>query len=133
MFLNFNKKRTKQLIKASQTVEGMSKCRLDWLEENKQSVCGNIYESWFSGNTVFIVSSFGNEYKLFCSRNDELSIYLIEDIEEFLKFINIGELMSTDRKAMVKALNNVKSLPANGVVVIQNNKIFLYDFVGVKY
>ena len=133
MFLNFNKKRTKQLIKASQTAEGMSKCRLDWLEENKQSVCGNIYESWFSGNTVFIVSSFGNEYKLFCSRNDELSIYLIEDIEEFLKFINIGELMSTDRKAMVKALNNVKSLPANGVVVIQNNKIFLYDFVGVKY
>ena len=133
MFLNFNKKRTKQLIKASQTAEGMSKCRLDWLEENKQSVCGNIYESWFSGNTVFIVSSFGNEYKLFCSRNDELSIYLIEDIEEFLKFINIGELMSTDRKAMIKALNNVKSLPANGVVVIQNNKIFLYDFVGVKY
>ena len=133
MFLNFNKKRTKQLIKASQTADGMSKYRLDWLEENKQSVCGNIYESWFSGNTVFIVSSFGNEYKLFCSRNDELSIYLIEDIEEFLKFINIGELMSTDREAMVKALNNVKSLPANGVVVIQNNKIFLYDFVGVKY
>ena len=133
MFLNFNKKRTKQLIKASQTAEGMSKCRLDWLEENKQSVCGNIYESWFSGNTVFIVSSFGNEYKLFCSRNDELSIYLIEDIEEFLKFINIGELMSTDREAMAKALNNVKPLPANGVVVIQNNKIFLYDFVGVKY
>lgn len=133
MFLNFNKKRTKQLIKASQTADGMSKYRLDWLEENKQSVCGNIYESWFSGNTVFIVSSFDNEYKLFCSRNDELSIYLIEDIEEFLKFINIGELMSTDREAMVKALNNVKSLPANGVVVIQNNKIFLYDFVGVKY
>ena len=133
MFLNFNKKRTKQLIKASQSAEGMSKCRLDWLEENKQSVCGNIYESWFSGNTVFIVSSFGNEYKLFCSRNDELSIYLIEDIEEFLKFINIGELMSTDREAMAKALNNVKPLPANGVVVIQNNKIFLYDFVGVKY
>ena len=133
MFLDFNKKRTKQLIKASQTAEGMSKYRLNWLEENKQSVCGNIYESWFSGNTVFIVSSFGNEYKLFCSRNDELSIYLIEDIEEFLKFINIGELMSTDKKAMVDALNNVKSLPATGVVVIQNDKIFLYDFVGVKY
>ena len=133
MFLSFNKKRTKQLVKASQTAEGMSKCRLDWLEENKQSVCGNICESWFSGNTVFIVSSFGNEYKLFCSRNDELSIYLIEDIEEFLKFINIGELMSTDKGAMIKALNNVKSLPANGVVVIQNDKIFLYDFVGVKY
>ena len=133
MFLNFNKKRTKQLIKASQTADGMSKYRLDWLEENKQSVCGNIYESWFSGNTVFIVSSFGNEYKLFCSRNDELSIYLIEDIEEFLKFIKIGELMSTDKKAMVDALNNVKSLPATGVVVIQNDKIFLYDFVGVKY
>ena len=133
MFLSFNKKRTKQLIKASHTADGMTKCRLDWLEVNKQSVCGNIYESWFSGNTVFIVSSFGNEYKLFCSRNDELSIYLIEDIEEFLKFIKIGELMSTDRGAMVRALNNVKPLPATGVVIIQNNKIFLYDFIGVKY
>jgi hypothetical protein len=133
MFLNFNRKRTKQLIKASSYADGMTKCRLDWLEENKQSVCGNIYESWFSGNTVFIVSGYENEYKLFCSRNDELSIYLIEDIEEFLKFINIGELMSTNREAMVEALNNVKPLPATGVVVIQNNKIFLYDFVGVKY
>jgi hypothetical protein len=133
MFLNFNKKRTKQLIKASSYADGMTKCRLDWLEENKQSVCGNIYESWFSGNTVFIVSGYENEYKLFCSKNDELSIYLIEDIEEFLKFINIGELMSTNKEAMVEALNNVKPLPATGVVVIQNNKIFLYDFVGVKY
>ena len=133
MFLNFNKKRTKQLIKASSYADGMTKCRLDWLEENKRSVCGNIYESWFSGNTVFIVSGFENEYKLFCSRNDELSIYLIEDIEEFLKFINIGELMSTNKEAMVAALDNVKPLPATGVVVIQNNKIFLYDFVGVKY
>lgn len=133
MFLNFNKKRTKQLIKASNTADGMTKCRLDWLEENKQSICGNIYESWFSGNTVFIVSGFENEYKLFCSRNDELSIYLIEDIEEFLKFIRIGELMSTNKETMVKALNNVKPLPATGIVVIQNDKIFLYDFVGVKY
>lgn len=133
MFLNFNKKRTKQLIKASSHADGMTKCRLDWLEENKQSVCGNIYESWFSGNTVFIVSGYENEYKLFCSKNDELSIYLIEDIEEFLKFINIGELMSTNKEAMVEALNNVKPLPATGVVVIQNNKLFLYDFVGVKY
>lgn len=133
MFLNFNKKITKQLIKASNKAEGMTKCRLDWLEENKQSICGNIYENWFSGNTVFIVSGFGNEYKLFCSRNDELSIYLIEDIEEFLKFIKIGELMSTNKEAMVKALNNIKPLPATGIVVIQNDKIFLYDFVGVKY
>ena len=65
MFLNFNKKKTKQLIKASRFADGMSKYRLDWLEENKQSVCGNIYESWFSGNTVFIVSGYKNEYKLF--------------------------------------------------------------------
>jgi hypothetical protein len=41
--------------------------------------------------------------------------------------------MSSNREAMVEALNNVKPLPATGVVVIQNNKIFLYDFVGVKY
>lgn len=133
MFLNFNKKKTKQLIKASRFADGMSKYRLDWLEENKQSVCGNIYESWFSGNTVFIVTSYDNEYKLLCSSNNDLSIYLIEDIEEFLNFINIGELQSTNKNAMVEALNNVKPLPSSGVAVIQNDKLFLYDFVGIKH
>lgn len=133
MFLDFNKKRTKTLIKASQSAEGMTRLRLDWLEQNKQSVCGNIYESWFSDNTVFVVTSYGNEYKLICSKRNELAIYLIEDIEEFLKFINIGELVSVDKEAMNRALENVRPLPATGVVVIQNNKLFLYDFRGYEY
>lgn len=133
MFLDFNKKRTKTLIKASQSAEGMTKLRLDWLEQNKQSVCGNIYESWFSDNTVFVVTSYGNEYKLICSKRNELAIYLIEDIEEFLKFINIGELVSVDKGAMKRALENVRPLPATGVVVIQNNKLFLYDFRGYEH
>ena len=133
MFLDFNKKRTKTLIKASQSAEGMTRLRLDWLEQNKQSVCGNIYESWFSDNTVFVVTSYGNEYKLICSKRNELAIYLIEDIEEFLKFINIGELVSVDKEAMNRALENVRPLPATGVVVIQNNKLFLYDFRGYEH
>jgi hypothetical protein len=133
MFLDFNRKRTKALIKASQSAEGMTKLRLDWLEQNKQSVCGNIYESWFSDNTVFVVTSYGNEYKLICSKRNELAIYLIEDIEEFLKFINIGELISVDKGAMNRALENVRPLPATGVVIIQNEKLFLYDFRGYEY
>ena len=133
MFLDFNKKRTKTLIKASRSAVGMTKLRLDWLEQNKKSVCGNIYESWFSDNTVFIVTSYKNEYKLICSKNNELSIYLIEDIEEFLKFINIDELVSVDQDAMTKALENVKPLPATGVAIIQNDKLFLYDFRGYEY
>lgn len=133
MFLDFNRKRTKALIKASRSAEGMTKLRLDWLEQNKQSVCGNIYESWFSDNTVFVVTSYGNEYKLICSKRNELAIYLIEDIEEFLKFINIGELISVDKGAMNRALENVRPLPATGVVIIQNEKLFLYDFRGYEY
>ena len=130
MFLDFNKKRTKQLIKASKLASGMTKLRLDWLEENKHSACGTIYEPWFSSNVVFIVTSHGNDYKLLCSYNDELAIYLIEDIEEFLDFINIDELVCSDRQTMIDALENVRPLPATGVVVIQNDKIFLYDFIG---
>ena len=133
MFLDFNRKRTKALIKASQSAEGMTKLRLDWLEQNKQSVCGNIYESWFSDNTVFVVTSYKNEYKLICSKRNELAIYLIEDIEEFLKFINIDELVSVDQDAMTRALENVKPLPATGVAIIQNDKLFLYDFRGYEY
>ncbi len=133
MFLDFNKKRTKTLIKASRSAVGMTKLRLDWLEQNRQSVCGNIYESWFSDNTVFVVTSYKNEYKLICSKRNELAIYLIEDIEEFLKFINIDELVSVDQDAMTRALENVKSLPATGVAIIQNDKLFLYDFRGYEY
>ena len=133
MFLDFNKKRTKALIKASRSAVGMTKLRLDWLEQNKQSVCGNIYESWFSDNTVFVVTSYKNEYKLICSKRNELAIYLIEDIEEFLKFINIDEMISVDQDAMIKALENVRPLPATGVVIIQNEKLFLYDFRGYEY
>lgn len=133
MFLDFNKKRTKQLIKASKTASGMKRLRLDWLEENKQSVCGCIYETWFSSNVVFIISRYNNEYKLFYSHNDELSIYLIEDIDEFLEFINIDELISANKKGMIDALNNVKPLPATGVVVIQDDKLFLYDFLGGQH
>lgn len=133
MFLDFNKKRTKTLIKASRSAAGMTRLRLDWLEQNKQSVCGNIYESWFSDNTVFVVTSYKNEYKLICSKRNELAIYLIEDIEEFLKFINIDELVSIDQDAMTKALENVKPLPATGVAIIQNDKLFLYDFRGYEY
>jgi hypothetical protein len=124
----FNRKITKQLIKASMTAEGMSKFRLDWLEENKGSACGNIYEPWFSSNTVFIITRCDDEYKLFCSKRDELSVYLIEDIEAFLGFVNIGELRCTDKEALRKSLDNVRPLPPNGVAVVQNDKLYLYDF-----
>ena len=130
MFLDFNKKRTKQLIKASRLATGMTKLRLDWLEENKHSACGAIYEPWFSSNVVFIVTSYNNDYKLLCSQDDDLSIYLIEDIEEFLNFVDIDELVCTDKQVLTSALESVKPLPATGVAVIQNEKIFLYDFIG---
>jgi hypothetical protein len=82
---------------------------------------------------VFVVTSYKNEYKLICSKRNELAIYLIEDIEEFLKFINIDELVSVDQDAMTRALENVKPLPATGVAIIQNDKLFLYDFRGYEY
>jgi hypothetical protein len=132
MLLNFNKKRTKELIKASQKANGMSKYRLDWLEDNKDSICGAIYEPWFSNKAVFIVTGYENEYKLICTKGEELTIYLIESIEEFLDFIDIEELMITNPSEMLKSLRAIKGLPPTGVAMIQKEKIFLYDFIGGK-
>lgn len=132
MLLNFNKKRTKELIKASQKANGMSKYRLDWLEDNKDSICGAIYEPWFSDKAVFIVTGYKNEYKLICTKGEELTIYLIESIEEFLDFIDIEELMITNPSEMLKSLRAIKGLPPTGVAMIQKEKIFLYDFIGGK-
>ena len=56
-------------------------------------------------------------------------MYLIEDIDAFLDFINIEDLYSSQEEAIRDSVETVKKLPANGVIIIQNRKIFLYDFV----
>ena len=126
---SFNRKTTRQLIKASDKALGMTRYRYDWLTENKNSICGCIYEAWFGSDCVFIVVKHRNEYKLVCSRPNHLSIYLIEDIEEFLQYICIDELICKDMGEMSDAIEEVKTLPSTGLVTIQGDKIFLYDFI----
>ena len=70
-----------------------------------------------------------NEYRLFCDDGKRIYIYLIEDIEEFLDFINIEELYTTQQEAVHNDMKRIMELPSSGVILIQNKKLFLYDFV----
>jgi hypothetical protein len=75
-----------------------------------------------------------NEYRLFCDDGKRIYIYLIEDIEEFLDFINIEELYTTQQEAVRNDMKRIMELPSSGVILIQNKKLFLYDFViGAKH
>jgi hypothetical protein len=128
MNMFFNKSNTKKLIEASHNSAGMSRTSLDWRLENRDTFCGCIRKGWFS-NKVFLVVKHDDEYKLICSNKKGLNMYLIEDIDAFLDFINIEDLYSSQEEAIRDSVETVKKLPANGVIIIQNRKIFLYDFV----
>ena len=56
------------------------------------------------------------------------------DKEEFLDFINIEELYTTQQEAVRNDMKRIMELPSSGVILIQNKKLFLYDFViGAKH
>ena len=133
MNMVFNRPNTKKLIEASHNNSGMNLIRLNWLLDNRETFFGCVHKKWFR-KTVYIIMRDENEYRLFCDDGKRIYIYLIEDIEEFLDFINIEELYTTKQEAVRNDMKRIMELPSSGVILIQNKKLFLYDFViGAKH
>lgn len=133
---SFNKSITKKLLKASKNLPNMTKLRYDWLTDNADSLCGCIYKTWFSKKMVFIVIKDKLEYKLVCCNDSLVAIYLIENIEQFLGYIGIDELLDANGYALTNAdfqVDNINKLPISGMAFIQDNKLFLYDYMGGRH
>lgn len=125
--VRFNTSLTKKLIKGSAPFDNMDLHRLSWLLDSKDAICGCIYTSFLKEQIVFIICKNDNTYKMLCDYNNKLHIYGIEDIEAFLSFISIDELDVDDKQEVVDNIKELSNLPINGIVIIDEDKLYLYD------
>lgn len=123
---HFNKRNTKDLIIASKDIPKITKLRFDWLLDNNK-FCGYIKDS-FWGRRVFMIQKYKNDYRLICTLKENTFIYLIEDIENFLSFVPCDEIIFPESQDIIDSLNVLKDFPSTGIVSIQDNKIYLFDF-----
>lgn len=125
--IRFNRKMTKKLIKGMAPTQNMTLNHLDWLLEEKNSLCGCIYKPLIGKRIVFLVVKDKDNYKLICGGDKFPRVYGIEDIETFLKFISIDELIVDKKEEVVNDIKILLDAPITGVVIIDNDKLYLYD------
>lgn len=125
--VRFNRKMTKKLIKGMAPTKNMTLNHLDWLLEEKNSLCGCIYQPLIGKRIVFLVIKDKDNYKLVCGGDTLPRLYGIEDIEAFLKFISIDELVVDKKEEVVNDIKILLDAPITGIVIIDDNKLYLYD------
>lgn len=125
--VRFNRKITKKLIKGMAPTKNMTLNHLDWLLEEKNSLCGCIYTPLIGNRIVFLVVKDKDNYKLICGGDKLPHVYGIEDIEAFLKFISIDELIVDKKEEVINDIKIVLDAPITGILVIDNDKLYLYD------
>lgn len=128
----FNRNNTKKLVTVAEKTNKISKLRLDWLLDSDKIV-GTLKNGLFD-KTIFLVikgkiSEDEEVYKLLCFNTREKNLYLIEDIEEFLKYVGITELESFEKEAVLNLILLLKDVPCSGILTIENDRLYLYDQV----
>lgn len=126
MDLRFNRKNTKLLIKSCNNNTTIDKRRLDFILETKGSICGTINISLFK-RTMFLIEKQEERYRLITYVKGIPYLYLIQDIDMFLKYIAVDELVTENIKTFQDMMESIKDLPSTGIIVIDDDKIFLYD------
>lgn len=127
--LRFNRKNTRLLLKGSEALKGyrLSVLRLNWLLDQDKMV-GCICPRLFKSDIAFYVIKNGNEYRLVSLFDNFPSIYIIDDIEAFVKMIGLDELVTeASEEEVILAKNKIAELPPTGVLQIHMDKLYLYD------
>lgn len=128
--LRFNKKITKKLLKSiPDTEDKLNPQTIIWNMENSNRVYGSWSKDIFGKTTIFMLYQFKpNLYRLVVSNEKGLtSLYLIDNIEDYLKFIGAQELQLQNQDEIIKALDQTSVLPNTGIICIDEEKIFVYD------
>lgn len=121
-----NKKLAKRLIKAS-IDRVITPIRLNWLIDNKEAILGCVRPRLF-GQDVFIIVKNKDEYRLYCSYGREKRVYLIWNIEGFLKLIGVDELQIQDGKDLSHDLQIIRETYLHGIIFTTDEEIFFQDF-----
>lgn len=127
--LRFNRKNTRILLKGSAALGDyrLSLLRLDWLLEQDRMV-GCICRRWFKDDIVFYIIKNDTEYRLVSLFDNYPSIYIIEDIEAFIAYVGLDELVTeADEEEIKLAKEKIAELPPTGLIQIHMDKLYLYD------
>lgn len=127
--LRFNRKNTRILLKGSAALGDyrLSPLRLDWLLEQDRMV-GCICRRWFKDDIVFYIIKNDTEYRLVSLFDNCPSIYIIEDIEAFIAYVGLDELVTeADEEEIKLAKDKIAELPPTGLIQIHMDKLYLYD------
>lgn len=127
--LRFNRKNTRILLKGSAALgdHRLSLLRLDWLLEQDRTV-GCICHRWFKNDIVFYIIKNDTEYRLVSLFDNYPSIYIIEDIEAFISYVGLDELVTEASEEEIKlAKDKITELPPTGLIQIHSDKLYLYD------
>lgn len=128
--LRFNKKITRKLLKSiPDTEDKLNPQTIIWGMENSNRVYGSWSKDIFGKTTIFMLYQFRpNLYRLVVSNEKGLtSLYLIDNIEDYLEFIGAQELELQNQDEIIKALDQTSVLPNTGIICIDEEKIFVYD------
>lgn len=128
--LRFNKSLTKKLLHSKISEDRKVNFKtMDWGQDNKDYLYGSVYWRPFIGGYLFFVYKEEDRYKLIViNKKGLVGIYLIADIEEYCKYIDIGKL---DTDAFIRNKKLLENLGLTGYLEIEGDLLFLYDHVEV--
>ena len=115
--LRFDRKITKKLLKSIPDKEDrITPQTILWGIDNTNNIYGSWSEDIFGRTTIFIIYKFKeNLYRLVVSNEKGLvSLYLIDNIDDYLDFIGGQVLELQNHNEIVKALDQTNELPNTG-------------------
>lgn len=127
--LRFNKKVSKELIKASIPAEHRIKLHsIEWNFENGDKVYGLIYQGWFKKAVYFLQRIDEERYRLVRVDGGPMcDFYLITDIDQFLELIGVEILDLPDPNKIRTAFEGTIDVPNSGIILIEEGELYVYD------
>lgn len=129
--LRFNKRLTKKLLKASPKEDKkVSLLSINWNIENGNKIYGLEDIGWFKTTAFFLQKVNEDMYRLVVSDGSPLcGFYIIDDIEQFIEYVGIQilETEEEDCPTLTKALEESKSFPNTGIIIVENERVYVYE------
>lgn len=128
--LRFNKKLTRHLLN-SKSANPMKPETLKWnVDNHPENTYGTYIDTLFK-TYIFIIQPYIEDvYRLVVLHNEGIyGMYLLENIDLYMKYIPAGLLNTNIEKRLADALEELKGMPNSGIIEIdeEDEKIFLYD------
>lgn len=126
--LRFDKSLTKKLLKSSKG-EKLNATSIKWnLENNPDKIYGSYYTNLFGTVYGFFVQRIDEEtYRMvMITSKGKMMLFIIDDIDLYLEQITVQELFVQNKQLMIDVFAETKKLLSAGLVVIEEDKTYIY-------